>query len=117
MYHLNDKEKRACEYFGSLETFTNEQAENAVKFCCSIPGCNRDEQEYMLAWFFDGYAADLVHFSGDHDLFWRLLNFCGDAYIIGLDDPMYWDYRDVLYDGCQIAGEILPTGRLFVYDI
>ena len=117
MYYLNDKQRAAVRYFQNVATWTEDIADNAIKFCCSVCGCNREEQEYMLNWYFDGYAADMVHFNGNHGLFWRLLDYCGDAYIVGLDDPLYWDYRDVLYDGCQIAGEVLPTGRLFVYDI
>lgn len=118
MYYLNEKQRRACEYFGSLETFTDTQAENAIKFCCSVCGCNREEQAYMLEWYFDGYAADLVKFGNRNGEFWHLLNFCGDAWIVAPDDPNYDEYREALFDGCQIAGEILPkTGNLFVYNI
>ena len=117
MYYLTEKQQKACEYFGSLETFTDEQAENAVKFCCSVCGCNREEQQYLLEWYFDGYAADMVHFNGDNGLFWRLLDFCGDAWVMTPDDPYYEEYKEALFDAAQIAGEILPTGNLFVYNI
>ena len=117
MYYLTSKEIEACKYFGSLEKFTDTQAENAVKFCCSVCGCSREEQEYMLEWYFDGYAADLAHFDGDHGLFWRLLDYCGDAYIVGPDDPEYNEYLEAMLDGYQITGEVLPTNRLFVVNI
>lgn len=118
MYYLTEKERRACEYFGSLETFTEEQAENAIKFCCSVCGCNREEQAYLLDWFFDGYAADLVKFGNRNGEFWHLLNYCGDAWIVPTNDPEYKNYLDAMFDGYQIGGTILdPTQRLFVYDI
>lgn len=117
MYRLTDKERKACEYFGGLETFTDEQAANAVKFCCSVCGCNRDEQEYLLNWYFDGYASDLVHFDGDHGLFWRLFDYCGDSYIIDPDDTDYDEMRDAMLDGDQVTGAVLPTGRLFVTNV
>lgn len=117
MYYLNEKQQKAVRYFQSVDNWTEEQADNAIKFCCSVCGCTREEQEHMLNWYFDGYAADLVHFNGDNGLFNRLLDYCGDAYIIGLDDPDYDEYRECLFDGCQIAGEVLPTCRLFVVNI
>ena len=117
MYYLTEKDRRACEYFGSLETFTEEQAENAIRFCCSVCGCNREEQEHLLNWFFDGVWADLVKFGNKAGDFWRILNFCGDAWIVTPDDPLYDDYRECMFDGCQIAGEILPTCNLFIYNI
>jgi len=116
-YYLTEKEQRACEYFGGLESFTDEQACNAVKFCCSVCGCNREEQEYMLEWYFDGYAADMVRFDGDHGLFWRLLNYCGDSWIIEPDDPQYSEYIECMGEECMVSVEYLPTGRLFVTDL
>lgn len=117
MYYLNDKQRAAVRYFQNVATWTEDIADNAVKFCCSVCGCNREEQEHILEWYFDGYAADLAHFNGDHGLFNRVLDYCGDAYIISPDDPEYNEYLEAMLDGYQVTGEVLPTGRLFVTNV
>lgn len=114
MYYLTEKERKACAYFESLETFTDEQAESAVKFCCSVCGCTREEQAYLLEWYFDGYCADLVHFGNKYNGFNQLLNYCGDSFIIAPGEHGYHEYLNAMLDGYQINGEELPTGRLFL---
>lgn len=119
MYYLTTKDKKACEYFGSLETFTEEQAENAIKFCCSICGCNHEEQSYLLEWYFDGVWCEFMRFGNKNGEFWRLLDFCGDCWLVDENDDAqeYEAIMSNMLDGDQISGEILPTGRLFVHNV
>lgn len=117
-YYLTEKERKACAYFESLEYFSETQADNAVKFCCSIPGCNREEQEYLLEWVFDGYWGDLVRTGNKYGAFTQLLNFCGDCWVVHVTDSDYNEYRKCMYDSSMIGGEYMdPTGNLLVWDI
>ena len=113
-YYLTEKQQQACNYFESLESFTYEQAEHAIRFCCSVCGCNREEQNYLLDWYFDGIHGDLMRWANKYQTFYQLLDYCVDCFILGPDDPYYAECCDALEDETQITGELLPTGRLFL---
>lgn len=119
MYYLTEKQRTACRYFGALTEYTEEQAENAIRFCCSVCGCNSEEQAFLLEWVFDGYWSDMVRFGTKYENpFYRLLDLMGDSYIVTPDDAEYSDYLQCIGETCMVDVTYMdPTGNLLVTNI